>query len=102
MNSVDIKNFSIVRGDTNIISFSLFDNNGNPFVLSSQDMLYFTVKTDSVTSSYVFQKTTGNGITYNADTKEYEIEIDSESTNNLPYRTFVYDIELVAVLECVA
>lgn len=89
------QNITLTRGDTHIISFKLKGENGEKYILSLDDKLYFTVKENAVKSACVLQKTIGNGISYNAETEEYEVELTSDCTCTMPYCNFVYDIELI-------
>ena len=85
----------LTRGDSLTIAFSLLGENDEVFIVEEGDALYFTVKESSSRRAMVFQKTLVNGITYNKKTQEYEINIASEDTDELPYCRLVYDIELV-------
>ena len=91
------QNINLIRGDTNIITFTLVGENGDAFVVDEQDKLYFTVKETVYDTEPIIQKTLDRGITFNTDTEEYEIEVTNECTCNLPFCTFVYDIELVVI-----
>lgn len=88
-------NITITRGDTEVLTFKIVDANGENYVLKDADKLYFTIKNDWRDKECVLQKTIGNGITYNADTGEYEIELTQECTCNMCCRPYEYDIELV-------
>lgn len=91
------QNITLTRGDSHIISFTIIGENGDAYVIDEQDKIYFTVKKNFSKTECVLQKTINNGITYNTDTEEYEIELTDECTCNLPFGRFVYDIELVIV-----
>lgn len=89
---MDIK---IFRGDTNLITFGIKQEDDNDFIMSDQDKLYFTVKKSCLAEECIIQKTWGNGITYNKKTKEYEIMLDQDCTCDLTDRPYCYDIELI-------
>lgn len=89
---MDIK---IIRGDTNLITFGIKQEDDTDFVMSDQDKLYFTVKKSCFVKVCVFQKNWNDGITYNEKTKEYEILLDPDCTCELTNRQYCYDIELI-------
>lgn len=91
-------NLSLVRGDSSTISFTILGENGKDYIADESDKLYFTVKEDVEQTDALLQLTLENqGIIYNTETKEYEIKIAPDDTNNLPFSRFVYDIELVII-----
>jgi hypothetical protein len=85
--------FEFPRGDTKIFKFNLKDKNGEELSLSNTDKLFFTVKKSTKTDIVIFQKTLGNGIEYQSD-NYYHVTINSDDTAELPYGTYMYDIEL--------
>ena len=91
------QDISITRGDTTKITFTILGENGDRYVIDEQDRIYFTVKENYYKTECVLQRTLDNGITYNTDTEEYEIELTDECTCDLLFRRFVYDIELVII-----
>ena len=93
------QNINITRGDTNIITFTILGENGEKYVIDELDRIYFTVKDSFSNTKCVIQKTLDNGITYNTDTEEYEIELTNDCTCTLPFCRMVYDIEVVIVRE---
>ena len=91
------QNITLTRGDSHIISFTIIGENGDKYVIDEQDKIYFTIKESCSKADCVLQKTLDDGITYNTDTEEYEIELTNDCTCSLPFCRFVYDIELVIV-----
>lgn len=85
----------LTRGDTQIITFDIVDDNGNIYLLKPLDKIYFTVKVSAKDKDFVFQKTYGNGISYNEDLKCYEILIKPEDSSDLQRNSFVFDIEII-------
>lgn len=85
----------LTRGDTHTITFGILMDDGNHYELQEGDKLYFTVKKSFFSKDCVLQKTFGDGITYNAETKEYCIELEQLCTCELDCGQFVYDIEII-------
>lgn len=80
------------KKDYLIICFSIKEN-GENVKLGENDLLFMTVSSSPNKDNYKFQKSLDNGITYNEDTGKYEIEINSEDTNDLKYKfPYGYDI----------
>ena len=82
-------NISMTRGDSENITISINDKNGNKVPLITGDMIYLTVKQSINTEKKVLQKVVtqfedGNAI----------IEITPNDTKDIPFRTYVYDIQL--------
>ncbi|HZJ99386.1 MAG TPA: hypothetical protein VFC79_05245 [Tissierellaceae bacterium] len=82
-------NISMIRGDTQSIIISVKDKDGNKVPLITGDMIYLTVKQSINTEKKVLQKVVtqfedGNAI----------IEITPDDTKDIPFRTYVYDIQL--------
>lgn len=84
----------LIKGDTYVLTFTLVDNDGNPYILTENDKCYFTVKKRFECEDYIFQKQWLDGISYNATTKKYEIQIAQNDTCDLPIGTYVYDIKV--------
>lgn len=82
-------NISMTRGDSQSIIISVKDKDGNKVPLITGDMIYLTVKQSINTEKKVLQKVVtqfedGNAI----------IEITPDDTKDIPFRTYVYDIQL--------
>lgn len=86
---VDGKNMSMIRGDSESITVSCSDTNGNLIPLVSGDKIYFTVKEDEYRTEKIFQKI----ITEFIDGKAV-INIIPTDTKNLKFKTYKYDIQL--------
>lgn len=89
----------LIRGDTHKITFNLVDNNGNPYVLTENDKCYFTIKQNYDRKDCVLQKRFGDGIEYNAETGQYEINLTSFCTCEMECANYVYDIKVKIVHE---
>jgi len=89
-----IKDFKIIRGDSLVISFTL-TSNGLPYILQTNDNLYFSIKQNAQDNTAMIKKSTSSGIAYNSTTGKYEITLSSSDTQYLLDTSLVYDIELV-------
>ena len=87
-------NLNLIRGDTYVLTFTIIDNDGNPYILTENDKCYFTVKKRFECENYIFQKQWLDGISYNATTQKYEIQIAQNDTSDLPISMYVYDIKV--------
>lgn len=68
---------------------------GEKTELESNDLIFFSVKENYNDTEYKIQKTLGNGIEYNQDTKNYEIILESQDTANLQMnKVYGYDITI--------
>lgn len=82
-------NISMIRGDSQSITVSVKDKDGNKVPLITGDIIYLTVKYNVNTEEKVLQKVItqfedGNAI----------IEITPNDTKDTPFKTYVYDIQL--------
>lgn len=83
-------NISITRGDTKQFKFQRKSN--GQVITTEADEIFFTVKRNNNVENFVFQKTIDD-----MDFDEeyfYHFTINPEDTNNLPYGTYAYDIEV--------
>ncbi len=87
----DIK---IVRGDTGLYKLNLTDQNGSAIILSDAGQIYFTVKENLEVDKCLISKKIRKGITL-GDDNAYHIVIDSEDTNDLKFKTYYYDIQVM-------
>lgn len=85
----------LTRGDTCLISFNIKDMYGQNYELKDSDSLYFTVKNDFYEEEVVFQKTYGNGIYYDEGTQGYIINLTQNTTADLEFKEYKYDIKIV-------
>lgn len=84
-------NIYIPRGDYRVIPISFF-RNGTKKKLDEDDDIYLTA-CSLIDNSIKFQKTLSNGISFNEETMNYEIEINPEDTENLVLsQKYGYDI----------
>lgn len=90
-----IKNYDITIPKINyqIISLSIMEN-GQAVKLKENDLMYMTVKTFPENEEVIFQKSLGNGITFNEETMKYEIEILPGDTRDLKLKDYGYDITI--------
>lgn len=92
--SVTKYNIEIPKQDYYHISVSV-KKDGELVKLNDNDLMFMTVKKNPYTSDIIFQKSLDNGITYNDETKKYEIEINSEDTKQLNMdNKYGYDITI--------
>lgn len=91
--SVKEIDISMPRLDYKIITLSIKEN-GHNVELGENDLLFMTVS-KSPNCNYEFQKSLGNGITYNSTVQKYFITITSEDTKDLIYEyDYGYDITI--------
>ena len=88
-------NLAMNKGNSGCYRVKLVDRNDNTIVLEDDAMMYFTVKEDSYSDEYVFQKRLGDGITFSKETNTYNIEIYADETDPLFYKDYFYDITIV-------
>ncbi len=82
-----------IRGDTHVISLSVTDAAGTPYVPRETDLLTMTVRVDDYRGNIVIQKKSGGG-DVTATASGWEIRLLPADTATLLYKTYVYDIEL--------
>lgn len=93
---MSIKKYDITFPKQNyeVIFVSILEN-GEPIQLNENDKIFFSVKQNSYDDDYKIQKSLNNGITYNESSHKYEIEINSEDTQDMIMnRTYGYDITI--------
>ena len=74
---------TLTRGDTAELGLNVKKNDGTAYDFSS-DTVVLTVKSSTVTSEIIFQKTFSSG----------EIKIDPADTANMKYGTYKYDVQI--------
>jgi len=83
------------RGDTHEQGFILKNKATGEPITDQYDEIYFTVKKYHTDEDYKFQKRlTLHGITYD-DEGRYVIHIAPDDTNELPFGTYEFDVEVV-------
>lgn len=82
-----------IRGDTYVVNIAVQDSLGEPYTPNPDDIITLTVRSMSHTGSIVIQKTTGSPDVISTD-KGWIITIQPSDTSGLPYRDYVYDIQL--------
>lgn len=88
------QNITLTRGDTGKFKINLIDTEENQIVLGEGDQLYFTVKDNYDMTDYVLQKKIGDGITL-GDDNSYHLLLNSTDTDNLNFKSYVYDVAVV-------
>ncbi len=83
----------ITRGDTYAFKFRRQDQDGN-IITTAPDALYFTVKKDADTESFIFQKTFAD-MTLDEDGYIHCV-IDPSDTESQEYGNYYFDIEVTA------
>lgn len=92
--SVKKYNIEIPKLDYQVISLGI-KKDGEYVQLGENDLIFMTVSFTPGSTEYKFQKSLTNGITYNSTTKKYDIQIDSEDTENLQFgTTYGFDITI--------
>ena len=87
---------SMTRGDTKVFHFQRKDSSGE-VITTAPESMKFTVK--SRAGVVQFEKTLGNGITFDAITSTYYIRIDPIDTDSLQFGTYNFSIDLVHMEE---
>lgn len=82
-------NISMIRGDSENITISLKDVNGDNLYFEDGDTLFLTVKDSVNTDIITLQK-----IVNTFQDNQAIIEIKPEDTKNLKFKDYVYDIQL--------
>lgn len=78
----------LTRGDTAYISVALADINGEKYLPTEGDKIYFSVKKDVNDEEYSFQLVT-------ACSEDTVFNIIPENTRELEYGKYFYDIQIV-------
>ena len=87
-------NIEIPKQDYLIISLAI-KKDGEVIKLNENDLIFMTVKKSADNEEIIFQKSLTNGISYNEETRKYDIEIKSEDTSGLTMRkSYGYDITI--------
>ena len=91
--SIKKTNIELPKQDYLMIEVTINNENEEHVKLGENDFIYMTVRKDANSGEIKFQKSLENGITFNEETKKYEIEINSEDTKDLKINTsYGYDI----------
>lgn len=88
---MDIK---MPRGDIRTVHFTVTDDSGNDTSILFTE-IYATFKKSYSSQQYLFQKKLSDGSIIMLDEGDYQFVIRPEDTDNLPFGTYVFDIELV-------
>lgn len=87
--NVNGQNLSMTRGDSETITVALYDLNETQVPFNTGDTVYFTIKSHPSQTEKILQKiitifNSGSAI----------IEIVPNDTKSLPFRKYIYDIQL--------
>lgn len=82
------------RGDIMPITFSIKNADGSVTDIDFTE-IYFTVKRTFFDKKVVFQKRLSNGSIEKEEQGVYSFTIQPQDTDDLDFRTYVFDIELV-------
>lgn len=85
---------TMMRGDLEIRQFQVLDSNKEPFT-DQMDEVYFTVKEDPNFKEYKFQKRLTTGEIVSLGDGIYQFRIEPEDTDDLKFRSYDFDIELI-------
>ena len=82
-----------VRGDTHVITLEVTDISGTPYEPAGTDQITMTVRANDHRGEIVLQKHSGD-----QDIEQlsngWKITLQPSDTAELPYKTYVYDIQL--------
>lgn len=84
----------MIRGDTKKFKFQRKTKN-DKVITTKPEKMYITFKS-FWEDEFLFQKTFDNGITYDEQTGYYHVTIEPEDTNKLTFKSYNYDIEIIA------
>ena len=91
--SIKKTNIELPKQDYLLIELTITNENEESIKLEENDLIYMTVRKDAGSGEIKFQKSLEDGITFNEESKKYEIEINSEDTKDLKINTsYGYDI----------
>ena len=91
---ISIDEIEMHRGDIKNYKFAILYPSGNICDLDF-DNIYFTVKKNYKTSEYLFQKRLSDKSIRRDLNNYYHFTIEPEDTNDLAYKEYVFDIEIV-------
>ena len=80
------KRITFNRGDDIYIQMTVYDVDGQPYVLKEGDKLYFSAKTKATDKNYAIPP------------KEFEYDVlhlAPEDTYDLAFGTYIYDVQLI-------
>ena len=89
----NINAIRFIRGDTHVINLGVTDRNGNPYAPAAEDLITMTVRANDHRGDIVLQKRSGDGDVL-LQAGGWKIVIQPSDTALLPYKNYVYDIEL--------
>ena len=82
-----------IRGDTHVIILEVTDGNDAAYIPEATDQITLTVRANDYRGEIVLQKNSGE-----PDIEQlasgWKITLQPEDTAELPYKTYVYDIQL--------
>lgn len=82
-----------IRGDTYVVNIAVQDSLGEPYIPQMEDTVTMTVRQKDHRGVIVIQKKTGDADVVVTETG-WIITIQPSDTSGLPYRDYVYDIQL--------
>lgn len=89
------ENIVFRRGDTFKFKYALKDFLTKEIITKSVDKMWFSVKNSTLTDHIIIQKSLEDGTITFTDDGYYHIIINPEDTNNLKYKDYVFDIEII-------
>lgn len=84
---------AMIRGDIDYERFLILDDTGNPTDVDFDDV-HFTVKKRTTNAPVLFQKKYSSNTIEKLGPGDYQVKINPEDTNNLPFGNYVFDIQL--------
>ena len=85
---VDGTSLSMTRGDSESITVSCTDANGDTLSFGAGDTIYFTVKVRTSTTQIAFQKTV-----VSFENGKATVNINPSDTKDLKFLDYVYDVQ---------
>ena len=82
----------MIRGDTKAFKFRR-KNHEHETIHNTPESLYFTIKTNFKTESYLFQKKLDN--MYKTEDGYWHFRLNPEDTESLDYGKYCWDIEVI-------
>lgn len=82
------------RGDIRNVIFTVYDDQ-DAIVTQSFDEIFFTVKQHHTDRNAVIQKRLSDGSIQSRGNGEYALQFAPEDTNNLDFRMYEFDIEIL-------
>ena len=84
--------FKFTRGNTCPVKFSLTDKEKQPFIMSENDEIWFTMKDFDTIKDFQVQKKLSDG-NFIINENELKFRLEQEDTAHLEFKDYEYDIK---------